>query len=95
MFFMIVMATLPLLLILPIKDMIDGLYYQNIFIGVALILTGCVLYVADHMKSGNKTEKNMTILDAIIIGLCQMVATIAQASPLQAALPLACGGILQ
>ena len=76
MFFMIVIATLPLLLILPIKDRLELLYYHNIFIGVAIILTGCLLFVSDKMIPGKKTERNMTISDAIIIGLCQCVATI-------------------
>jgi len=76
MFLMIVLATLPLFLVLPINDMLETLYYKNIFIGVALILTGCMLYVSDKMKQGKKTERNMTILDALIIGLCQCVATI-------------------
>lgn len=75
-FIMIVMATLPLFLILPINDMIETLYYNNVFIGVAIILTGCMLYVSDRMKPGKKTERSMTILDAVIIGLCQCVATI-------------------
>ena len=76
MFFMIVMATLPLLLIMPMKDMIETLYYNNIFIGVALVLTGCMLYVSDKMKEGRKTEGGITVLDAIIIGLCQCVAVV-------------------
>ena len=75
-FLMIVFGTLPLFLILPINDMLETLYYKNVFIGVALILTGCILYVSDRMTPGKKTEKSMTILDAIIIGLCQCVATI-------------------
>lgn len=75
-FIMIVTATLPLLLVLPIHNQIETLYNHNIFIGAALVLTGCMLYVADRMKPGIKTEKNMTMLDALIIGLCQAVATI-------------------
>lgn len=51
MLFMIVMATLPLFLILPIKSMLETLYYHNIFIGVALVLTGCMLYVSGDRKS--------------------------------------------
>ena len=66
MLFMIVMATLPLFLILPIKDMLETLYYHNIFIGIALVLTGCMLYVSDKMTPGKKTERNMTVLDALI-----------------------------
>ncbi len=75
-FFMIVIATLPLLLILPINDMLETLYYNNIFIGVALVLTGCMLYVSDKMTQGKKTGGSMTVLDALIIGLCQCVATV-------------------
>lgn len=75
-FVMLVFATLPLLLILPIHKMIETLYYQNVFIGVALVLTGCMLFVADKMKPGTKGATNITISDALIIGLCQCVATI-------------------
>ena len=69
MFLMIVVATLPLFLVLPINDQLETLYYSNIFIGIAIILTGCMLYVADRMKPGKKTERNMTMLDALIIGI--------------------------
>ena len=75
-FFMIVLATLPLFLILPINDMLEGLYYNNVFIGMALILTGAMLYVSDKMKPGRKNENSMTVWDALIIGLCQCVATL-------------------
>ena len=75
-FVMIVLSTLPLVLILPIKDMLEGLYYNSIFIGVMLIFTGFMLYVSDKMVQGGKSEKNMSMLDALLIGVCQCVATI-------------------
>lgn len=75
-FLMIVLSTLPLVLILPVKDKVELLYYKSIFIGVMLILTGFMLHVSDHMVQGNKTEKNMSMLDALLIGVCQCVATI-------------------
>ena len=75
-FFMIILATLPLVLILPIKDELETLYYNSIFIGVALILTGCMLYVSDKMLPGKKNGGNMTVLDALIIGICQCAATV-------------------
>ena len=75
-FFMIILATLPLVLILPIKDELATLYYNSIFIGVALILTGCMLYVSDKMLPGKKNGGNMTVLDALIIGICQCAATV-------------------
>ena len=75
-FLMIVLATLPLVLVMPVKDMLEGLYYDSIFIGVMLIFTGFMLYVSDKMVPGSKTEKNMGMLDALLIGVCQCVATI-------------------
>lgn len=75
-FLMIVVATLPLFLVLPVNDYVEQLYYHTAFIGVALILTGCILYVADKMAPGHKTEGSMKVTDALIIGLCQAVATI-------------------
>ena len=75
-FFMIIVATLPLLLVLPFKDMLEVLYYNNYFIGVSLLLTGCLLYVSDKMSVGRKTGNTMTVLDALIVGLCQSVAII-------------------
>lgn len=76
MFFLIVAATLPLVLILPINDYIGELSQSTVFVGIALILTGFMLLVSDKMTPGTKTEKNMRFSDALIIGLCQCVATL-------------------
>lgn len=73
---MIIVATLPLFLVLPVNDLVEQLYYKTWFIGIILILTGVMLYVSDRMARGSKTEKNMTIKDSLIIGCCQAVATL-------------------
>lgn len=75
-FMMLVIATLPLVLIVPINGLVEELYYKSWFIGIAFLLTGCLLFVSDKMTPGRKTEKNMRIRDALIIGCCQCVATI-------------------
>ena len=75
-FFMLAVATLPLFLALPFNSRIELLNGRNIFIGVMLILTGCLLYVSDKMIPGRKNQNSMTVFDALIIGLCQSVATI-------------------
>lgn len=72
---MMFFATLPLLLVLPLQDQVERLYDSTIFIGIAFLLTGAMLYLADRMPRGGKTEKNMRIRDALVIGLCQGVAT--------------------
>lgn len=76
MFGLIIVATLPLVLILPVNDYIEQLSTSTVFVGIALVLTGCMLFVSDKMTQGTKTEKNMRFFDAIIIGLCQCVATL-------------------
>ena len=75
-FLMLCIATLPLVLIVPVNGIIEELYYRSWFIGIAFLLTGCLLYVSDRMTPGSRTEKNMRIRDALIIGCCQCVATI-------------------
>ncbi len=75
-FMLIIVATLPLVLILPVHKYIESLSNSTVYVGIALILTGCMLLVADKMAKGTKTEKNMLFTDALIIGLCQCVATL-------------------
>ena len=67
---LLIVATLPLVAVLPINDMVEKLYYNTMFIGVVLILTGFMLYISDRLTPGVKTEKSMRIRDALIIGLC-------------------------
>ena len=73
---LIIVATLPLAIVLPINDLVEKLYYNTTFIGVIFILTGCMLYDSDKLQSGTKSAKNMRIRDALIIGLCQCIAVI-------------------
>jgi undecaprenyl-diphosphatase len=76
MILLIIVGTLPLFLILPIKDKVEGLYYNTYFIGFALLITGTLLFVSDRMAKGKKTVKNATILDTVIVGLAQALATV-------------------
>ncbi len=75
-FMLIIAATVPLVLILPVHKYIEALSNSTVHVGIALVLTGCILLVADKMPKGSKTEKNMLFTDALIIGLCQCVATL-------------------
>ena len=78
--FMIIIATLPLVLVLPIKDKVEALYYNTFFIGFAFLLTGTVLFFSDRISRGRKSEKEMTAMDALIIGLGQAVAVVPELS---------------
>lgn len=75
MILLIIVGTLPLLLVLPVKDMVEGLADSMWFVGAALLFTGCMLFFCDRVKKGRKTEKSATLLDALIVGVAQAVAT--------------------
>ena len=73
---MMCIAILPLFLILPFNNFISSLGYNSAFVGIMLIFSGVILYISDQFKEGEKTEKNMSLSDAFLIGLCQAVAVI-------------------
>ena len=73
--YMILLATVPLFVIVPFNDAIERLNEIPWFIGAALILTGTLLYISDRLPRGWKTEKDMTWLDAVVIGIGQGLAT--------------------
>ena len=75
MIMLIVVATLPLFLVLPIKEKVEGLYYNTTFIAIALIATGCLLFASDRVRKGRKTERSATMLDVLLVGVAQAVAT--------------------
>lgn len=71
----IIIATLPLFVLVPFFDVLEGLYSSTIFIGIALLVTGAVLYISDRLPKGRKNEKSMTVLDVLLIGVGQGIAT--------------------
>ena len=71
----ILIGTVPLVVFFFIP--VSRLFFNTYFIGFALIITGCILFVASrYIKEGNKTDKTMTIADALFIGLAQAVAVL-------------------
>ena len=74
---MVIVATLPLFLVLPVKDKLDALNHNTTFISCALLVTGLVLYFADkRLGNGRKTERTATVLDALLVGCAQAIATV-------------------
>ena len=73
---LIVVATLPLFLILPVKKLMESVFYNNIAVSIALLVTGCLLFFSDRLARGRKSAKNATVLDAILVGVAQAIGTI-------------------
>ena len=72
----IIIATLPLLVVLPVKDLVDGLYSNTIFIGCAFLITGTLLFLSDRMTRGNKDLKSATVVDVLLVGCAQAIAVV-------------------
>lgn len=73
---LVIVGTLPLFLVLPIQDQVEALGSNPIFVSCVLLVTGVILFAADRMAKGHKTAKNATILDALLVGAAQAVATL-------------------
>ena len=75
MILLIIVGTLPLFAVLPIKDTVSGLGDNMYFVAGALLITGCLLFASDHVGRGRKTEKSASMLDALMVGIGQAIAT--------------------
>jgi len=76
MILMIIVATVPLVFVLPIKDKVESLYGNVVFIGCALLATGTILFISDRLAKGKKTARTATMLDAFLVGIGQAVAVV-------------------
>ena len=73
---LIIVGTLPLFAVLPIRKTVQGLGDNMYFVGAALIFTGFLLFLCDRVRRGRKTERSATWLDALLVGVGQAVATL-------------------
>lgn len=76
MIFFLILATLPLVVVLPIKDKVEALYTNTFFIGGAFLVTGTILFLSDRMGRGVKDLRTVTVLDAIVVGFGQALAVV-------------------
>ena len=72
---MIIVGTLPLFLVLPIQDFVEGLSNNTYAVGGALLVTGVLLWLCDRVRKGRKSEGSATMRDVLLVGLSQAVAT--------------------
>ena len=71
---MVVLGTLPLFLILPVKGVLEELFANATFVSLALIATGFILFFSDRAARGRKTARSATVTDALLVGCAQAVA---------------------
>lgn len=75
MILLIIVGTLLLFAILPIHKKVQALGDSMVFIGMALVVTGFLLFACDLVRRGHKTERSATLLDALLVGVGQALAT--------------------
>jgi undecaprenyl-diphosphatase len=77
MIYFIIIGTLPLLLAIPINDRLGILMSKTIFVGIAMLVMGALLFFTDKLvKAGRRNEKTMKTKDALLIGLAQALSAI-------------------
>ena len=67
MILLIIVGTLPLFVVLPVKDLVEGLSGNIYFVAGALIVTGFLLFASDRVKKGRKTERSAKLLDVLLV----------------------------
>lgn len=73
--FLIIISAIPTGIIgIAFSDFFESLFTKMTFVGVGLILTGTLLFLAERFAGGRKGIYEMRFQDAFIIGLCQSVA---------------------
>ena len=73
---LLVLGTLPLFLVLPFDDAVEGLGANPVFVSAMLLVTGCILFLSDRYGGGRKNGGTASVKDVLLVGLAQGAATI-------------------
>ncbi|MCI8423546.1 MAG: undecaprenyl-diphosphate phosphatase [Lawsonibacter sp.] len=73
---LLIVGTLPLFLVVLIKDKVEALGGSPAFVSCALLVTGCILFLSDRMGGGRKNARSATLQDVLLVGVAQGFATI-------------------
>ncbi|PID57246.1 hypothetical protein CSB45_08450 [candidate division KSB3 bacterium] len=75
MILLIVIGSIPTALIgLLLKSIIEALFSSLVLVGIALVVTGTGLYVAEHIQGSSAAKSHISYRDALIIGTVQGIA---------------------
>jgi len=72
---LLIVGTIPAVIAaLLFGDAIETLLRSMIFLAIGFAITGVVLLIADNIRAGEKEERDITVVDALVIGCAQGVA---------------------
>ncbi len=73
----IAIGTIPIGIVgFTLRRLIEPLFASSLAVGLTLMVTGTVLWLTVYSEKGNKTIREMGLLDAIWVGVAQSVALI-------------------
>lgn len=73
---LILVSMLPMFLVLPFMDKIEGIFSTPLMVGIALLYTAVILFMSDRVTVSNKTPLEATYKNALFVGLGQAIAVI-------------------
>ena len=76
MILLIILGTLPLFLVVLVKDRVEALGNNPTFVSCALLVTGFMLFFSDRMAKGHQTVLTATVKDVLLVGVAQAIATV-------------------
>ncbi len=89
----LIVGTLPIVVFgLPLKKYVVAAFNSPLFVGAALLITALLLFLADSFTKTRPTHSTVTIHNALVIGLFQVVAAFPGISRSGAAIS---GGLFQ
>ena len=75
MILLIIVGTLPLFAVLPVHELVESLGDNLYFVAAALVVTGLLLFASDRVRKGRKKERSATLVDVLLVGVAQAIAT--------------------
>ncbi len=74
---LVIVSTIPTAIIgVLLKELVEQCSKTLVMPGIFLIITACILFIADRAEEGDKTPKDASYRDALIIGTSQGIATL-------------------
>jgi len=72
---LLIIATIPTAVLgLLFKNWVEAAFQKNIIVGLSLLVTGVILYLAEKRGEGNKSIAQMSFFEAILVGIMQGIA---------------------
>lgn len=73
---MVLITIVPMFPVLLVKDKLDALFSNTLFVGCALLVTAAVLLFSERAPRLHKDAANATWLDALLVGCAQAIAVV-------------------